>query len=234
MLTPSVSYFVNSKMGNPRQKLMTLLLSFERSAGPFMPQVEKSNLDPLWRLYLLFETCNDVNNNNENQVLIPANSWNYADLFPRKWSHYYYQHIGGIEESPTQQKTNNLFWVDEKPKMKHWKLPIITKLQLLQNYNRRFVCPCVRRFSLLPSNAQHLFILRPNFPPNYVISQDEEKQYYIPSPCLIWEDPTMVLQGSGFVHDIHFYQEDELLSSSENKFHIFNLIIWRWNFLFCK
>ena len=82
MLTPSVSYFVNSKMGNPRQKLMTLLLSFERSAGPFMPQVEKSNLDPLWSLYLLFETCNDVNNNNENQVLIPANSWNYADLFP--------------------------------------------------------------------------------------------------------------------------------------------------------
>ena len=217
-------------MGNPRQKLMTLLLSFERSAGPFIPQVEKSNLDPLWRLYLLFETCNDVNNNNENQVLIPANSWNYADLFPRKWSHYYYQHIGRIEESPTQQNRNNLFWVD----IRKTKNENTENCQSHKNYPPPPLASYAYLSSFLLSNTQHLFILCPNFPPNYVISQDEEKQYYIPSPCLIWEYPTMVLQESGFVHDIHFYQEDELLSSSENKFHIFNSVIWRWNFLFYK
>ena len=44
---------------------------------------------------------------------------------------------------------------------------------------------------------------------------------YIPSPCLIWEDQTMVLQGSENERDIHFYQEDELLSGSENVSFIF-------------
>ena len=34
-----------------------------------MPQAEENNVDPLLRLYLLLDICNDVNNNNnENQV----------------------------------------------------------------------------------------------------------------------------------------------------------------------
>ena len=67
-LTPSVSNSINSKMENPRQKSMTLLLSFDRSAGPFMPQVEENNLDPLLRRYLLLDTCKDVSNNKKNQA----------------------------------------------------------------------------------------------------------------------------------------------------------------------
>ena len=55
-------------MENPRQKSMTLLLSFERSAGPFMPQVEENSLDPLLRRYLLLDTCKDVSNNKKNQA----------------------------------------------------------------------------------------------------------------------------------------------------------------------
>ena len=43
----------------------------------------------------------------------------------------------------------------------------------------------------------------------------------VPSPCLIWEDPTMVLQGNENERDIHFYQEDELPSGSENVSFIF-------------
>ena len=39
---------------------MILLLSFDRSAGPFIPQVEESNLDPLLRLYFPLATCKDT------------------------------------------------------------------------------------------------------------------------------------------------------------------------------